>query len=254
MPNRLLTAFIATLVLTSALFAVGTPIPSAPTRWVTDEAGFMSPAAVADLDAKLKSFADSTGHQMIVYVGKTTGGVSIEEWAVKAFAAWKVGRKGINDGLALIIMAEDRKLRFEVGYGLEGQVPDLIAARIIKEVMVPRIRGKDQDGAVYAGMDAVAAVITGKGLSGQAYTAQHRQARPGQMSLGKLILFGILAALFLGFLATHPSAALFLLASMLSNGSNRGGGFGGGSGFGGGGGGFSGGGGMSGGGGASGSW
>lgn len=233
--------------LVSAVFvhAAETPIPSAPTRWVTDTAGFMSPEAARSLDAQLAAYASSTGHQLLVYIGKTTGGAPIDDWAVRAFEAWKVGRQGIDDGLALFIMTEDRALRIEVGYGLEGQVPDAIASRIINEVIMPRNQAGDRDGAVLAGMDAVVRVINGRdeGLTAVQRPASAPEQRP--LTIGQLVFYGIIGVLFLILLVKHPSLALFLMVSILSGGRRGGGG---------GGGGFGGGGGRSGGGGASGSW
>ena len=95
---------------------------------------------------------------MLVYIAPTTGDTPTEDWTVRAFAAWKVGRKGLDDGLVLFIFAQDRKVRIEVGYGLEGVVPDAIASRIINEVIVPRIQAGDLDGAVRAGVQALLAV------------------------------------------------------------------------------------------------
>jgi uncharacterized protein len=232
-----------------ALEAKETPIPAAPTRWVTDTANFMSPGAAESLNSRLESYANSSGHQLIVYIGQTTGDAPIEDWAVRAFKQWKVGRKGIDDGLVLFIMAADHTLHFEVGYGLEGTVPDAMAGRVINDVIVPRIRSGDNDGGIIAGMDAVMMVIGGGSLPPTARQAQRgRQARP--LTLGQLILYGIIGLIILIVLVTHPSLAMYLIFSILSGG--RGGGDWGGGG--GGGGGFSGGGGRSGGGGASGSW
>ena len=208
----------------------------------------MSPDAARSLDSQLEAYERLSGHQLLVYIGKTTGGVPIEDWAVKAFQAWKVGRKGLDDGLALFIMAEDRRQRIEVGYGLEGQVPDAMASRIINEVIVPRVQAGDRDGAVANGMNAVAGVLSGGGLSesSRAQPAERgREKRP--LTLGQLIIFGVIGILFLVLLATNPGLAIYLVASILSgnrDGSYRSGG----------GGGFGGGGGRSGGGGASGSW
>ena len=158
----------------------------------------------------------------------------------------------MDDGIVLFIMAADRKLRFEVGYGLEPVIPDVTAGRIINDVIVPRIRSGDQDGAVNSGMDAVMTVIGGGGVPAQRQLGD-RGARP--VTIGQLIFFGIIGLVLLFILATNPTLALYLLASILSSGNRRGGGGGfGGGGWGGGGGGFSGGGGRSGGGGASGSW
>ena len=107
-------------------------------------AGLLSPAAAAELDARLEAFERSSGHQFVVYIGDTTGGIPIEDWAVKAFEAWRVGRKGLDDGLVLFIMKADKRLRIEVGYGLEGVVPDALAARVINDEMVPRLHAGRQ--------------------------------------------------------------------------------------------------------------
>jgi uncharacterized protein len=244
------------------LHAAETPIPPSPAQGVTDTAGFMSPGAASALNAQLEAYQHSTGHQLIVYIGKTTGGAPIDDWAVRAFEAWRVGRKGIDDGLALFIMSEDRRLRFEVGYGLEATVTDALASRVINDVIAPRIRAGDQDGAVSAGMDAIMTIIGGGGLGALPPAASDRARRA--VTLGQFIVFAIVGLVILVILATNPSLALFLLASILSGGPGhrRRGGWGGGGGFGGGGwggggfggGGFGGGGGRSGGGGASGSW
>jgi uncharacterized protein len=227
------------------LHAAETPIPAPPSRWITDTAGFMSTAAARALDSRLAAYEQSTGHQLIVYIGQTTGDAPIDDWAVRVFQRWKVGRKGMDDGLVLFIMAADRKLRFEVGYGLEPQVPDAIASRVINDVIVPRIQAGDRDAAVTAGMDAVMTVIGGGTLP----AAERRGPAPQPLTLGQLIFFGIIGIVILFVLVTHPSLAMFLLFSILSGGGRRGGGD-----DWGGGGGFSGGGGRSGGGGASGSW
>jgi uncharacterized protein len=237
-------------VLSGALLcAAETPIPPSPTRWVTDTANFLSPQTVQTLDARLEAYQQSSGHQLIVYIAPTTGGVPIEDWAVRAFAKWKVGRKGLDDGLALFIMPQDHKLRIEVGYGLEPVVPDAIASRVINDVMVPRIRSGDPNGAVTAGIDALTGVIGGQANALPARQPDQPQ-QPKPLSLVQMVLFGIVGILVLFFIITHPSMAFFFLANMLASGGR--GGYGGGGGFGGGG--FSGGGGRSGGGGASGSW
>jgi len=88
----------------------------------------MSPQSADALNRRLESYEQQSGHQILVYIGQTTDGVPIEDWAVRAFENWKVGRKGMDDGLVLFIMAQDRRLRIEVGYGLEGQIPDALAS------------------------------------------------------------------------------------------------------------------------------
>jgi uncharacterized protein len=231
------------------LRAAETPIPPSPTRWVTDAANMMSPAAVQSLDARLEAYQQSTHHQLLVYIGQTTGDDPIEDWSVHAFANWKIGRKGLDDGLALFVMSKDRKLHIEVGYGLESVVPDVIASRIIREIVVPKIQAGDADGGITAGMEAVIKAIGDQ--AGANPPAQQPEGDQGQpqakpLSTFQLFLIGIGGVLLLIFVITHPAMAFFLLANIMSGG--RGGGGGGGSG------GFSGGGGSSGGGGASGSW
>jgi uncharacterized protein len=242
----LLTILLACFALSVA--AAEVPVPPSPHQWVTDTAGFLSPGTAQALNARLRAFDKATGDQVIVYIGQSTGDTPLEDWCVKAFKKWAVGQKGKDNGLVIFIMARDQKIHIEVGYGLEGTVPDVIAFRIIQEIMLPRIRAGDRDGAVTAGVDAVLQTINPK------VAAATKGASPApapvvrtkrSISLGQIILFVILGIGFLILLATNPSLALFLLFSILSGG--RGGGMGGG-------GGFSGGGGSSGGGGASGGW
>jgi uncharacterized protein len=222
----------------------GTPIPPAPTEFVTDHAGLMSPGGVAQLSRQLEDYERGTGHQVIVWIDRTTGGVPIEDWAVKAFAAWGVGRKGENDGAALFIFRDDRRMRIEVGYGLEDKVPDARAGRIIDNVIAPRLRAGDADGGVKAGVDALVAAIGG--------APEPRRATPKTSPLA--VLSPIVFAIVILLIARRHPWALLLLGGR--GGGWGGGGWGGGGGGwgGGGGGGFSGGGGSSGGGGASGGW
>lgn len=226
--------------------AAEVPIPSAPTRWVEDHAGFLSRPVASDLDRRLEAYERATGHQIVVWIGKTSGITPIDDFAVRTFAAWKLGKKGVDDGLLVMILAEDRKIDIEVGYGLEGVVPDALAKRIIEEIMLPKIRNGDADSAVQEGVSALLSAIDGKAPPLPAREAQ--PAKDGARTVNPVIL-GILGILFLIFFITHPSLALQFLFVMMSG---RGGG--GGGGFGGGGAGFHGGGGRSGGGGARGSW
>lgn len=239
----LLPLVLAVALLSATPARAETPIPPAPEHWVTDRAAFLSTATATDLDARLADYARRSGHQVLVYIDHTTGGVPIEDWGVRAFERWRVGRRGIDDGLLLLVFADDHRVRFEVGYGLEDRVPDAIAKRIIEEQIVPRIRAGDRDGAIRAGVGAVTAVIGGADGSAPLVGEPARPPVPLWMK----IVGGIVFLIFIGFMVTHPSLAWLML---LSIGGRGGGGFGGG----GGGGGFSGGGGRSGGGGASGSW
>jgi uncharacterized protein len=232
------------LVSTGLLYAAETPIPPSPTHWVTDTANFLSPETVRSLDARLAAYEQATGHQLIVYIAPTTGDAPIEDWAVRAFAKWKVGRKGLDDGLALFIMSQDHKMRIEVGYGLEATVPDVIASRVINEVMAPRIQAGHPDDAVTAAIDSLTGVIGGQAHAPPP-TQTPKQSKP--LTPFQWIFYGIVGIIVLALVITHPALAFYFLASIMSGGGGGGGGDGGG-------GGFSGGGGRSGGGGASGSW
>jgi len=222
-----------------ALLATAAPLPPSPTRWVDDQAAFLSPATRSALDARLEGYQRATGHQVVVWIGKTLGDTPLDDWAVRTFAAWKVGRKGFDDGIAMFILADDRAIDIEVGYGLEDKVPDAVASRVIRDVMTPRLRAGDRDGAVIAGVDAVLAAIEGKPWSGSGATAPPDHA-PSAITW---ILGGLGVIAFLFFAVTHPRMALLLLWTFVRSASGGGGG-----------GGFSGGGGRSGGGGARGHW
>ncbi len=225
---------------------LGAAPPPAPTRWVTDGPGLLSPAARTTLDRRLEAYERGTGHQVLVWIGDTTGGDPLEDWTVKAFAAWKVGRKGLDDGLVLFVLVADRKVRMEVGYGLEGQVPDAVAFRIIQETILPALKAGDPDKALTAGVDRTLKVVGGDKAAARPTRGQGAGFDFASLGLGTKILLGLVALAFLGLLVTHPSMAIYLLLDILTSGRGGGGG--------GGGGGFSGGGGRSGGGGASGSW
>ena len=251
MRRRRTHAFPAVLVWAAILYGAETPIPGPPTQWVTDTASFLSPETVRTLNDRLRQYEQRTGHQVIVYIAPTTGGVPIEDWAVKAFEKWKIGRKGLDDGLALFIMPQDRRVRIEVGYGLEPVVPDAIASRVINDVMVPRIQAGQPDQAVTAAIDSLTRVID---QQPGAFPAPAPRAPSTASSPLQSIFWGFIGLLILAFLITHPRLAFYFLTTILSGGGGTfrgggGGGFGGG-----GGGGFGGGGGRSGGGGASGSW
>jgi uncharacterized protein len=220
--------------------------PPAPTRWVEDHAGLISPAARDALDARLEAYERSTGHQVVVWIGTTLAGAPLDDWAVRTFAAWKLGRKGQDDGIAVFLFAADRAIDIEVGYGLEDKVPDATAARIIHDVMAPRLGAGDRDGAVTVGADAVLTAIEGHPwVGGQAGPpARSRDAAPSPLTLVLGVLGGLIVLIIL---VKHPRLALWLLWAMASGGRRDGNGSGSGGGFGGGGG-------RSGGGGARGGW
>jgi uncharacterized protein len=238
--------FIA-LLLAGAVHA-DAPLPPAPKTWVTDDANFISAATRSELDATLQAYEKQTGHQVVVWIGQTLDGADLADFQVRLFQSWKPGRKGHDDGVLLIVLAKDRKLAIEVGYGLEGQLTDAKSSSIINDLMVPELKAGNPDQALRAGVQGILSAIEGKAVTlkspDERGSGRHTRAPP---SKGSLILMALLGIGFLFLLITNPSLAIYLLMVLGSGGRGGGGG-----GFGGGG--FSGGGGRSGGGGARGSW
>jgi uncharacterized protein len=131
---------------------------------VTDLTGTLTPDQAAALEAKLRSFEQARGSQVAVLIVSTTQPEAIEQYAIRVADAWKLGRQGVDDGAILIVAKDDRRLRVEVGYGLEGALPDATANRIIDEVIVPRFREGDFYGGISAGVDRMLRVIEGEAL------------------------------------------------------------------------------------------
>lgn len=235
------------------------PIPPAPTRWVTDTVGLLAEPTRARLDAELQGYERQTGHQVVVWIGDTLGGAPLDDWSVRTFEAWGLGRKGFDDGIALFLLADDHTIDIEVGYGLEGSVTDARASQVIHDVMAPRLRAGDPDGAVSAGVDGILAAIEGHPVSAEPLGRSDAPVMgPNDgPTVPEIVLMAVFGVVFLIILVTNPRLAMYLMWSIAVRGGRSGlggGGYDGGGGGGGGGGGFSGGGGRSGGGGARGSW
>ena len=153
-------AFLAAAALPAAAQA---PIPSPQAR-VTDLTGTLPAARREALEQRLAAFEARKGSQVAVLVVASTRPEEIDQYAVRAFEQWKLGRKGIDDGVLLVVAREDRRLRIEVGYGLEGVIPDSVAARIVSETIVPRFRADDYAGGIEAGVEQVLRLIEGEKL------------------------------------------------------------------------------------------
>ncbi len=131
---------------------------------VTDVAGILTPDQSAALDAKLRAFEQAKGSQVAVLVVSTTQPEEIEQYAIRVAEAWKLGREGVDDGALLLVAVQDRRVRIEVGYGLEGVLPDATANRIIDEEIRPAFRRQDYYGGISAGVDRMLRVIEGEPL------------------------------------------------------------------------------------------
>jgi len=238
-------------------------IPEKPQRYVTDRAGVFGPGEAEALNARLEQFERDTSNQLLVWVDrKLPEGFTLEDFTVRAGQKWGAGQKKEDNGAILFVFTEDRKVRIEVGYGLEGVIPDAIAKRIIEEEIVPRFRAGDYRGGIESGMSALMAAARGE-YRGTGRTVDEGQRRQkGQFSSCAVaaIFFGVFVFLPIFMrgrraFRTHGGRGWWTGGGGWGGGGWSGGGFGGGGGWGGGGGGgFSGGGGSFGGGGASGSW
>jgi uncharacterized protein len=229
-------------------------IPPAPTQYFNDYANAVSSTTASTLNQTLENFERQTSEQILVAVFPTMqSDSSIEDYTVRVARAWQVGQKDKNNGAVLFVFVQDHKMFIQVGYGLEGVLPDALCKRIIDEQIAPRFKAGDFDGGLTAGVQSILAATKGeyKGTGATVADGRARHQSGGIFSTVLIIAFVLLIIFSRG-------SGWFLPWLLLSSsGSNRGwGGGGGGGGFsgGGGGGGFSGGGGSFGGGGAGGSW
>lgn len=276
----------AALLLGAGSLPAQTLVPVPPlTGRVVDQTGTLSPAEQAALESRLADLETRKGSQIVVLIVSTVHPETIEQFAIRVVDSWKPGRSGVDDGLILLVAKDDREVRIDVRYGLEGAIPDATANRVLDEYILPRFRQGDYAGGIVAGLERLTALVDGEPLPAP-------QAQEGGDSLENvfpvifilsLVVGGVLRRLlgqFPGAVGTGVVAGvvtwviagilgvtLFMavvgfLIGLVAGGSGgrwsshprgrHGGGFGGG--FGGGGGGFRGGGGRGGGGGASGRW
>src|SRR3954470_12935737 len=131
---------------------------------VVDNTATLSSSDIASLDQSLKDFEARKGSQLAVLIVPTTAPETIEQYSLRVAEAWKIGRKKIDDGVLLVIAKNDRKLRIEVGYGLEGALTDVTSKRIIDEIITPRFRSGDFAGGISAGVDRILRVVEGEKL------------------------------------------------------------------------------------------
>lgn len=225
--------------------------PPIPELWGTpvhDEAKILSPDFITQLELVLKQSEDTTSNQVAVLTIPTLDGYPIEEYTLQVAEKWKLGQKGKDNGVLLFVAVEDRKIRIEVGYGLEGVLTDALSNQIIRNEIAPHFRQNNYEAGILAGVQAIQQAIAGE------YQADSASTRTVRKRGGSIVPFLIVLVI------------IFLLSRRRGGGGGyRGGGWsagtgwyggggwsrgGGGGGFGG----FSGGGGGFGGGGSSGSW
>ena len=226
------------LLTCSAVMALTIPKPSG---YVNDVAGLLSQTTQLKLEQFLRDFEKSDSTQITILTIPTLDGEVLEDYSLKVFENWKIGQQGKDNGALLLISKADRKIRIEVGYGLEGRLTDLLAGRIIDNEISPKFKQGDFDGGIVAGVVGIAEAVRGE------YTGTGKTSRGKKKSnpFGFLFLLFFLGPFLsrIGGRRSSRRGGVFIGGPFMGG---RGGGFGGG--------GFSGGGGGGGGGGASGGW
>ena len=208
------------------------PVPRLERR-VTDLTGTLTPAERSALEQKLAAFEQRKGSQIAVLIVPTTGEETIEQYGIRVVDAWRPGREGVDDGVLLLVAKEDRALRLEVGYGLEGALPDATANRIVEDIVVPRFREGDFDAGLHAGIEAMIRVIDGEPLPEPERTVGWpgdgaEEGWPGSLLTIGFILVVVVGSVLRALFGRLPAAmitggltgaiAWFLVASLLAAG------------------------------------
>lgn len=229
--------FIAFLLIGAA--AIAAPKFPALTGRVVDDAHVLSASTVQSLDQMLADYERGTTNQVVVVTIPSLQGTSIEDYGYQLGRAWQIGQKGKDNGALLIVAPKERKVRIEVGYGLEPVLTDAASSTIVQGIILPAFRAGNMEQGILDGTQAILSVLGGKGIPSA-------EPQGGQLSGIDTVLLLLFIFGFVWFAMRHPFIAAMLLSSHSSRfGSSRTGGYGGG---------FSGGGGSFGGGGSSGSW
>jgi len=247
-----LVAIVALVLLcTGTAFALN--FPSLSGR-IVDQANIIPADTRSAIEGKLVDLESKSGIQLVVATVASLEGQEIEPYANQLFRTWKLGEKQKNNGVLLLVAPNERRVRVEVGYGLEGTLTDALSKVIIANAIAPRFKAGDFGGGIARGVDDIITVLTTDASEWQKRPSLRLDSQQTHDPVGYIVVFGLIALVIL--LIVSPTFRWFffniVVSAALSSGSSRGGSSGGFSG--GGGGGFSGGGGSSGGGGASGSW
>lgn len=186
-----LLAFCLLVLATGNLRAELAPIPALKSR-VTDLTQTLSAEQKSQLEAKLAAFEQEKGSQIAVLIVPTTAPEAIEQYSIRVVDNWKLGREKQDDGVLLLVAKDDRKMRIEVGYGLEGAIPDLIAKRIISEVMTPYFKRGDFYGGINQAVEQLMRLISGEQLPAP------QASKPAGGQLWDMLYFVLIAAFVIG--------------------------------------------------------
>ncbi len=209
--KRWLVALLTLLVvswLTPALAEVAVPTLKAR---ITDLTNTLTPAQTASIEQQLLALEQRKGSQLAVLIVPTTQPEAIEQYSLRVAEAWKLGRKSVDDGALLIIAKDDRTLRIEVGYGLEGIIPDAIAKRVIAETIVPYFKQNDFAGGIQAGVAQLIKLVDGEPLPPPKTQPKNDNSDPMSMLFMVVIVAAVigqvLSAVFGRFVGSGLAAA-----------------------------------------------
>jgi len=189
------------------------------TKRVTDLTNTLDSTQQQALESRLAQFEQQQGSQIAILIVPTTQPQAIEQYSIRVVDQWKLGRQGVDDGILLLVAKNDRQMRIEVGYGLEGAIPDAVANRIIDETMVPHFRQGDFFGGLMAAVDQLGGLIAGEPLPEP--QAQRQGSWEGMLPLllfGGLIAGAILRGIFGNFLGGALNGGLIGAAVWLLGG------------------------------------
>src|ERR1700681_3399051 len=175
--NAARVCLLALLLCFSCAAAADVAVPPLSGR-VVDQTGTLSAGDISSLTQTLKDLETRKGSQVAVLIVPTTAPETIEQYSIRVAEAWKIGRKKIDDGALLVIAKNDRKLRIEVGYGLEGALTDVTSKRIIDEIITPRFRNSDFSGGISAGADRIMRIVEGEKLPAPAQSQPQQGMQP----------------------------------------------------------------------------
>ncbi|HWY96270.1 MAG TPA: YgcG family protein [Steroidobacteraceae bacterium] len=184
-------SLLALLVCWAFAAAADVAVPPLSGR-VVDQTGTLSASDISSLTQTLRDLETRKGSQVAVLIVPTTAPETIEQYSIRVAEAWKIGRKKIDDGALLVVAKNDRKLRIEVGYGLEGSLTDATASRIIDEIIVPKFRSGDFAGGIAAGVGRIVAVIDGEKLPPPAAPRQNSDLFSHIDSINPFALFALI--------------------------------------------------------------
>jgi len=170
-------------------------VPEHGGYWVHDQAHVLSPSTVAELESILKAERDSTSNQIAILIIPSLEGEILEEYAIRvAHKEWKLGEKGKDNGVLMLVVVNDRKIRIESGYGLEGVLTDAMSSRINRNEIAPRFRAGDYDGGIKAGVAAIIQAIRGEYKNDNPVAQQRKSSKRSPLFTILIIIIVIILA------------------------------------------------------------